>query len=79
MRILVVEDDRRLADVLRRGLAESGHVVDVEYDGPGVKTAASGSPYDAIVLDVMLPGQGRRRSRARALRQRGVRSGVCCC
>ncbi len=55
VKILVIEDDVRLAEVLRRGLRESGHVVDVEHDGEaGASTALAGS-YDAIVLDVMLP------------------------
>ncbi len=53
----MVEDDPSLADVLRRGLAESGHVVDVEPDGTGGERAAMGGGYDAIVLDVMLPGK----------------------
>ncbi|HEV3087901.1 MAG TPA: response regulator transcription factor [Candidatus Elarobacter sp.] len=57
MKILVVEDDPSLADVLRRGLAESGHVVDVERDGRDAERVAQGGGYDAIVLDVMLPGK----------------------
>ncbi len=55
MKILVVEDDRRLAELLRRGLAESGHVVDLERDGESGENSAMGGAYDAIVLDVMLP------------------------
>jgi len=55
MKILVVEDDRRLAELLRRGLAESGHVVDLEHDGESGESSATGGAYDAIVLDVMLP------------------------
>ncbi|HEY5095410.1 MAG TPA: response regulator transcription factor [Candidatus Eremiobacteraceae bacterium] len=55
MKILVVEDDAQLADVVRRGLAESGHVVDIEGDGEAGELAARGGAYDVIVLDVMLP------------------------
>jgi DNA-binding response OmpR family regulator len=55
VKILVVEDDIHLADVVRRGLAESGHVVDIESDGEAGELAARGGAYDAIVLDVMLP------------------------
>ncbi|MDQ2909289.1 MAG: response regulator transcription factor [Candidatus Eremiobacteraeota bacterium] len=55
MRILIVEDDPRLADVVRRGLEESGHVVDVERDGEAGAASAEHGAYDAIVLDVMLP------------------------
>lgn len=55
MRLLVVEDDRRLCDVLRRGLSEQGHVVDVAFDGEEGERCASGDIYDAVVLDVNLP------------------------
>jgi DNA-binding response OmpR family regulator len=55
MRILVIEDDPSLASVLRRGLAESGHVVDIESDGIGGELSAQSDIYDAIVLDLNLP------------------------
>ncbi|MGZ6215107.1 MAG: response regulator transcription factor [Vulcanimicrobiaceae bacterium] len=51
----MVEDDRRLCDVLRRGLSEQGHVVDVAFDGEEGERYASGDMYDAILLDVNLP------------------------
>lgn len=56
MRILVVEDERKLADVLKRGLAEHGHAVDLAHDGETGLQLAEQEPYDLIVLDVMLPG-----------------------
>ena len=56
MRILVVEDERKLAQLLRRGLAEEGHVVDVAETGEDALWMARSEAYDAIVLDVMLPG-----------------------
>jgi two-component system, OmpR family, response regulator len=55
VKILVIEDDANLADVVRRGLAESGHVVDLEFNGEAGELAALGGGYDAIILDVMLP------------------------
>ena len=56
MRILIVEDERQMAELLRRGLTEEGHAVDVAHAGPdGLSLAESGS-YDVILLDVMLPG-----------------------
>ncbi|MFF5131579.1 response regulator transcription factor [Streptomyces syringium] len=56
MRILIVEDEVGLADSLRRGLGAEGHWVDVVHDGHrGLEAALSGA-YDAVVLDVMLPG-----------------------
>ena len=57
MRLLVVEDDARLAAVLRQGLTEHGFTVDTASDGPIGLGLALGSDYDAILLDVMLPGQ----------------------
>src|SRR5579875_1401041 len=56
MRVLVVEDDLRMARVLRRGLAEEGHAVDVAGSGPDGLWLATENPYAAVVLDIMLPG-----------------------
>ncbi|MCC8250516.1 response regulator transcription factor [Saccharothrix luteola] len=56
MRVLVVEDDRRLAGLLVRGLTAENFVVDVEYDGRDGLWRATEHAYDVIVLDVMLPG-----------------------
>ncbi len=56
MRILVIEDESRLASYVKKGLSESGYVVDVAGDGiDGAHLAIEGQ-YDLIVLDVMLPG-----------------------
>ena len=55
MRILVVEDEAELADVLKRGLEERGYAVDVAHDGEEGLGLAEMEPYDLIVLDVMLP------------------------
>ncbi len=56
MHILVVEDERRLANLLRRVLTEERHTVDVAYDGvQGLDLALNGT-FDLIVLDLMLPG-----------------------
>ncbi|RLU99243.1 DNA-binding response regulator [Streptomyces griseocarneus] len=71
MRILVVEDDRRLAELLRRGLNAEGFAVDLAHDGrDGLHLAAQGA-YDVVVLDVMLPGLNGYRVCAR-LREAGV-------
>jgi two-component system OmpR family response regulator len=56
MYLLVVEDDHALADLLRRGLLEERHRVDVVHDGLDALSQARTGAYDAIVLDVMLPG-----------------------
>jgi DNA-binding response OmpR family regulator len=55
VRILVVEDNRRLNDSLRRTLREDGYAVDAAYDGIEGEDMAAFTPYDAIILDVMLP------------------------
>jgi len=56
MRILVVDDDARLAASLQRALAYEGHTVEVVADGPSALVAARDRPPDLVVLDVMLPG-----------------------
>ena len=56
VRLLVVEDETRLAAALRRGLSAEGFVVDVAATGPDGLDAARHGEYDAMILDVMLPG-----------------------
>jgi len=56
MRVLVVEDEARMAGLLQRALREEGHAVDVAADGPEGLWLATENAYGAIVLDVMLPG-----------------------
>ncbi len=56
MRLLVVEDEVKMAELLARGLREEGHAVDVTGRGEDALWMAAATPYDAIVLDVMLPG-----------------------
>jgi two-component system OmpR family response regulator len=56
VRILVVEDDVKMAGLLRRGLCEEGHAVDVARTGADALWMGQAAEYDAIVLDLMLPG-----------------------
>jgi two-component system, OmpR family, response regulator len=56
MRILVVEDDRHVAGAVQRGLRSEGYAVDVAFDGTDGHWFATENSYDAMVLDVMLPG-----------------------
>lgn len=56
MKILVVEDERRAAEYLRQGLAESGYTVEVALNGSDGLHAAMTGDHDLVVLDVMLPG-----------------------
>ena len=57
MRILVVEDDRKVASFIQSGLQQEGHAVDVVPDGNGAGDQALAVDYDAVVLDLMLPGR----------------------
>src|SRR3954452_5862198 len=57
MRVLVVEDERKMADLLRRGLREAGFAVDLAERGEDALWMAGARDYDAIVLDLMLPGR----------------------
>ena len=56
VRLLIVEDDVKMAALVRRGLTEEGAAVDVARSGEDALWMASSAPYDAVVLDVMLPG-----------------------
>jgi two-component system OmpR family response regulator len=56
MRILIVEDDAHVADAVSRGLEKEGYAVDVAHDGVDGHWLATENAYDALVLDVMLPG-----------------------
>jgi DNA-binding response OmpR family regulator len=72
MRILVVEDDERLADALTRSLREHGYAVDAARDGERALSQAAIGEYDAIVLDVGLPRRDGIQV-SRTLRERGDR------
>ena len=56
MRILVVEDDRKVATFIHDGLVQEGYAVDVLHDGTQAGEQALVYDYDAVVLDLMLPG-----------------------
>jgi DNA-binding response OmpR family regulator len=76
MRILVAEDERKVASFIRQGLEEEGHAVEVADDGEtALDLIVNGPPYDLVVLDVMLP---KRDGFAvlRTMRGRGVRTPV---
>ncbi len=75
MRLLIVEDDVRLCDVVRRGLSEQGHVVDVAHDGEAGEQFASDSDYDTVIMDIQLPRRDGL-SVIRSLRQHGLRTPI---
>src|SRR6516225_5714874 len=57
MRVLVVEDEKKTASFIRKALQAEGFAVDVCHNGEDALTAAGGTPFDGIVLDIMLPGR----------------------
>ncbi len=75
MKLLLVEDDVRTAQAVRRGLVEAGFVVDVAHDGRDGLACALGESYEALILDVMLPGCDGW-TFVRTLRQEGSRTPV---
>jgi two-component system, OmpR family, response regulator len=75
MRILVVEDEIKLASLIRRGLREEGLLADVAIKGEDALWMAGSSEYDVIVLDVMLPGIDGLKT-CRRLRAEGVRTPI---
>ena len=75
MRVLVVEDEHRISAYVKRGLEEAGYAVDAVFTGPEALEWADAAPYDAIVLDILLPGMDGL-SVCRELRRRGIRTPV---
>ncbi len=60
MRLLVVEDERKVASFLKRGLEEAGHVVDVAHTAADGQYLASVNPYEVLIIDCMLPDRDGR-------------------
>ncbi len=75
MRILIVEDNPRMAGVIRKGLVENGYAVDLAAGGHVAEEMGAGQPYDAIILDVMLPDQDGVQACAN-LRRRGIKTPI---
>ena len=75
MRILVVDDDRRLCSIIKRGLLEEAYAVDVAYDGEDGQYLAEVNPYDLIILDIMMPKRDGFQV-CRGLRAKGVNTPI---
>jgi DNA-binding response OmpR family regulator len=76
VKVLVVEDEQRIAQFLKKGLAEKGYVVDAVGNADAALDLLSGSPPDLIILDLMIPGSRDGLELCRELRSRGVRSKI---
>lgn len=57
MRVLIAEDEKKVASFIRKALREAGYAVDEVHDGEAALERAIDTPYDAIILDIMLPGR----------------------
>ena len=75
VRLLLVEDDHKIAGYVKRGLEEEGYAVDAAYDGRDGLDWALAAPYDLFILDVMLPGLDGF-SLCRELRRQGIHAPV---
>lgn len=75
MRILLIEDNHRLNQSLKMSLIEEGYAVDAAYDGEEGQALAEAAPYDAIVLDILLPRKDGLEV-CRALRRRRVNTPI---
>ena len=75
MRLLIVEDERKISAYVKRGLEEEGYAVDAAFTGREALDWADAAPYDAIILDILLP-EIDGLSVCRALRGRGMRTPV---
>ena len=72
MRILIVEDEHKIANALKRGLEQEKYAVDVCYDGKEGMQFALGEPYDLLILDRMLPGVQDGLEICQAVREKGL-------
>lgn len=75
MRVLIVEDDEKLAGVLKKGLEEEQYAVDVSHDGIDGAHWAIENPYDVIILDIMLPQKDGVRI-CREVREAGIHTPI---
>lgn len=76
MRILIVEDEHKIANAVRRGLQQENYAVDVEYDADGGLGAALSEPYDLVILDRMLPGSIDGLDICREMRAKGIHTPI---
>jgi len=76
MRVLVIEDEHKIANAIKQGLAQEKFAVDVEYDGDSGLGAALSVPYDLLVIDRMLPGSVEGLDICRQVRAKGIHTPI---
>jgi len=76
MRVLVIEDEHKIANAIKQGLAQEKFAVDVEYDGDSGLGAALSEPYDLLVIDRMLPGSVQGLDICRQVRAKGIHTPI---
>ena len=76
MRILVVEDEHKIAGAIKKGLEQEKYAVDVEYDADTGYGAALNEPYDLMIIDRMLPGSMEGMDIARRLREKNIHTPI---
>jgi len=76
MRILVVEDEHKIANALKRALEQESYAVDVSYDGDDGYAMATTEPYDAAIIDRMLPGEYNGTDIVTAMREQKIHTPV---
>jgi len=76
MRVLVVEDEERIAQFLKKGLTEKGYAVDAVGDSDSALERLEKTPFDLLILDLLLPGSRDGLELCREIRARGIRSKI---
>jgi DNA-binding response OmpR family regulator len=76
MRVLVVEDERKIAKALKKALEQEHHAVDVSFDGDDGHAMATTEPYDVMIIDRMLPGEHDGISIVRSMRDKSISTPV---
>jgi DNA-binding response OmpR family regulator len=76
MRILVVEDEQKIARALKKALEQEHYAVDVSFDGDDGYAMATTEPYDAMIIDRMLPGEYTGIDIVKALREKSIKTPV---
>ena len=76
MRILVVEDEKKIARALEKALQQEHYAVDVSYDGDDGYAMATTEPYDVVILDRMVPGEYDGIAIVKAMREKGITTPV---